>query len=1007
MAASTPIWGKEEATDAVMAHMLCQDSELSIFSSTFTQLPVYHLVVELLRKDPAKRLTLKALQRKSYFRSTLDTRVVSDLLRERLVIEDIDTDEENGEGAVMIPEEDDSIFINFSRIWSTNGWGRQISRGILIEALKNYLAVDTTALKALDGFMDKFLPLSSEEESSIATGDPVTIERINQAFPKIASKCQLGNWILHQVYLKSQSRIYMIRQARQKIEEYLEEKPVYHLCCNSSLRTMTSCMESALRILDSLSDIDRSIRRRVLEVMDMIGYNGPAKDEEDDLRVLIHLNEETTQLSAKCATFIIYPGKEENTAMRQKIHNWIDSWTKWRSKMLEANSGLELNEIFKGLVKVDSMDDAWNVKKFLQETKTLQEARKKYKGTEIGERYEKAFAGDVPSMLWLGEAYMDGDRGLEESGTFYCLWLLRAAIQNDPKALTYYGIASRWEDNSRSSAVLRTKCLGRADSLGFLPAKAKYAHRLWKGDGCDMDKKKAEMIFQDAINAGSILGSYGLMIINRHHNNRKNMMLYGEACLGAGYLRCYSELINSLLRYDTSNEEERQSDYAKAYEYCMTLKGHPDLYHLPKRTEWTMESLDEEKECQSLAPDLRYYLGLIYYWGLGVPRDRGEAVKQWERVEMGEDIRILQTLAYCYITGEGKEQDVKRGMGLLLECKDCFTDQRSIALAFLHSRTILTERDGAEALRISNVVRRHNCGRAAFLKGRLYEEGLGVEQSWAQAVETYEGFEKNDMCRVALARLRLVGHGCKKNVWWAVRVFKDCSTPGIPSGRQTLATFFWYKWWCDDMLGNLEAQVSLGMCMIKGEGIKRDVEAGLDLLKKASMRGSGEAHLCLYEAYSQGKWTAVALAKAKEHLEGAANLEEPTGMCLYAEELLDRDEELVRAIILLEKSLRYNCRQARRIYVRALMKRSQEGDKEMVLSLLRGWVELQDGDAMYELAYLVDNPKEALGLLHQALGVGMDKALPKLAEAYEKGLGTEVNQEQARLYRVRWSHLSH
>ncbi|RKP14297.1 hypothetical protein BJ684DRAFT_5506, partial [Piptocephalis cylindrospora] len=157
-------------------------------------------------------------------------------------------------------------------------------------------------------------------------------------------------------------------------------------------------------------------------------------------------------------------------------------------------------------------------------------------------------------------------------------WFLRAAIQNDPKALTYYGIASRWEDNSRSSAVLRTKCLGRADSLGFLPAKAKYAYLFWTAAGCDLDEGRAEELFQEAVDAGSIL-----------------------------------------------------------------------------------------------------------------------------------------------------------------------------------------------------------------------------------------------------------------------------------------------------------AQVSLGRCMIKGEGIKRDVEAGLDLLKKASMRGSGEAHFCLYEAYSQGEWTDVNLAKSKEHLEGAANLEEPIG----------------------------------------------------------------------------------------------------------------------------------
>ncbi|RKP11456.1 kinase-like domain-containing protein, partial [Piptocephalis cylindrospora] len=301
MASTTPIWGKEEATDAVMAHMLCQDSEFPISSSTFPQLPVYHLAVELLRKDPVRRLTLKVLEKKSYFRSTLDTRVVSDLLKQRLAIENIDTDEdeEGGAGTVMIPKENDSIFINFSQIWSTNGWGRQISRDTLVEVLKNYLSVDTTALEVLDEFIDKFLALSLEEGSSTATGDPVTIERVNQAFPKIASKCQLGDWILHQVHLKSQSRIYMIRLARQKIEKYLKGRPVYHLCCESNLKITTYCMESALKALDSLSDVDTSIRIRVLGVMDMIGYKGPAEDEEEDLHMLVRFNDEATQLSAK------------------------------------------------------------------------------------------------------------------------------------------------------------------------------------------------------------------------------------------------------------------------------------------------------------------------------------------------------------------------------------------------------------------------------------------------------------------------------------------------------------------------------------------------------------------------------------------------------------------------------------------------------------------------------------------------------------------------------------
>lgn len=62
LASSVPIWGMEEATEATMTHMLCQESEFTIRGDTFTLLPVYHLVVELLRKEPTRRLTLKKLR---------------------------------------------------------------------------------------------------------------------------------------------------------------------------------------------------------------------------------------------------------------------------------------------------------------------------------------------------------------------------------------------------------------------------------------------------------------------------------------------------------------------------------------------------------------------------------------------------------------------------------------------------------------------------------------------------------------------------------------------------------------------------------------------------------------------------------------------------------------------------------------------------------------------------------------------------------------------------------
>ncbi|RKP14384.1 hypothetical protein BJ684DRAFT_15284 [Piptocephalis cylindrospora] len=257
-----------------------------------------------------------------------------------------------------------------------------------------------------------------------------------------------------------------------------------------------------------------------------------------------------------------------------------------------------------------------------------------------------------------------------------------------------------------------------------------------------------------------------------------------------------------------------------------------------------------------------------------------------------------------------------------------------------------------------------NSEKAASLEGRAYEEGFGTMQSREKAVTKHARFRRNkDMCLVAIGRLHLHGHGCRKDEEKTVKIFQECSASGILSGRQTLATFFWYKWWC--------------------EGIERDIKVGLDLLEKAAARGSDEAHLFLYQIYLQGEWTTANLTKAKEHFEETESLEDPFAMRLFAEELLNQDQDLARPIFLLEKSLQYKCRQARQVYVWALLKRNQEGDKEMIVARLQEGVKLQDSETMYQLARHINDPKEALSLLHQARDMGMDKALLKLAEAYE------------------------
>jgi hypothetical protein len=60
VASSQSIWGAA-STDASMTHLLCKEEELPISASTYECIPAYGLAKELLKKDPAERMTLKVL----------------------------------------------------------------------------------------------------------------------------------------------------------------------------------------------------------------------------------------------------------------------------------------------------------------------------------------------------------------------------------------------------------------------------------------------------------------------------------------------------------------------------------------------------------------------------------------------------------------------------------------------------------------------------------------------------------------------------------------------------------------------------------------------------------------------------------------------------------------------------------------------------------------------------------------------------------------------------------
>ncbi|KAI9225633.1 MAG: hypothetical protein DHS80DRAFT_25995 [Piptocephalis tieghemiana] len=294
MSTLRPIWGMEEASEAQMRQILLSEEEFDLDPQDYNPRPLYHVIKDLLCKDPSKRLSLEDLKAKSYISGDLHTKSFAGAMqswqKEPVAIKE----DEHGEW--IIPDHLDGPLSSYAsyvrhkdcrRLWVLSGWGRKVTKGAVLDALRQQLAADALVQEALGRFVHTSFP--DEEGSKLRWEEQLTsIEEVNRAFPKESVDVSMGDWILYRMHEHLWCRMYCEREIAKKIERIQESMPIRFLVLQEHLSYAITTVSESHRTLVKVDSINPLLSSRVLKALDhaTLGYYTPGPEENLSLQLL-------------------------------------------------------------------------------------------------------------------------------------------------------------------------------------------------------------------------------------------------------------------------------------------------------------------------------------------------------------------------------------------------------------------------------------------------------------------------------------------------------------------------------------------------------------------------------------------------------------------------------------------------------------------------------------------------------------------------------------------------
>lgn len=231
------------------------------------------------------------------------------------------------------------------------------------------------------------------------------------------------------------------------------------------------------------------------------------------------------------------------------------------------------------------------------------------------------------------------------------------------------------------------------------------------------------------------------------------------------------------------------------------------------------------------------------------------------KAESGDPI-AQNDLGLVYAKGDGIEKDLVRAKKLFYKSalQGCADAQFNLGWCYESGKG--TETKPKEAFKWYRKASEMGHSKAQFFLYKCYKRGLGVLKDQEKMREYILKSAQNGYGYAQLC----LGYACLRG--------------SIPRLKKNDA----YHWLTLALKnGYKDSLYYIGLCMINGIGVSKDVDKGIELLKESALDGNGDAALVLGDIFEKGRLVKANANEMKRWYRAAYDMGEPSGMTKLAE----------------------------------------------------------------------------------------------------------------------------
>ncbi|MGO9681324.1 MAG: protein kinase domain-containing protein [Beijerinckiaceae bacterium] len=244
----------------------------------------------------------------------------------------------------------------------------------------------------------------------------------------------------------------------------------------------------------------------------------------------------------------------------------------------------------------------------------------------------------------------------------------------------------------------------------------------------------------------------------------------------------------------------------------------------------------------SAAPDLvqrtaasgdleaQFLVGFIYYRGIGVPKNYGEALRWYRKAAEQGNAYAEADLGFAYENGEGVQKDYGEALRWYRKAAEQGNAYGEAGLGEMYDNGKGVPQDKREALNWFQKAAAQGNAEAEGNIGVVYENGEVVPQDYGEALRWYRKAAEQGSAdaEADLGEMYYNGKGVPKDYGEALKWSRKAAEQG-----------------------NADAEADLGDMYYHGEGVPQDYDEAIRWLNKAAADGSENAKRVLEKLYDE------------------------------------------------------------------------------------------------------------------------------------------------------------